>query len=70
MDFAFNPEQQLLRQTLADFAARELAPHYMARDQDADLPREIVRKLGSWDFVPRWSRPITAARPWITLHLG
>jgi cyclohexanecarboxyl-CoA dehydrogenase len=46
MDFAFNPEQQLLRQTLADFAARELAPHYMARDNDADLPREIVRKLG------------------------
>jgi cyclohexanecarboxyl-CoA dehydrogenase len=46
MDFAFNPEQQLLRQTLADFAARELAPHYLARDNDADLPREIVRKLG------------------------
>jgi cyclohexanecarboxyl-CoA dehydrogenase len=46
MDFAFNSEQQLLRQTLADFAARELAPHYLARDNDADLPREIVRKLG------------------------
>ncbi|HXZ87635.1 MAG TPA: acyl-CoA dehydrogenase family protein [Candidatus Binataceae bacterium] len=45
MDFAFNPEQELLRQTLADFAARELAPHYMARDNDADLPREVVRKL-------------------------
>src|ERR1700756_3115058 len=46
MDFAFNPEQELLRTTLADFAARELAPHYMARDNDDDLPREIVRKLG------------------------
>jgi cyclohexanecarboxyl-CoA dehydrogenase len=46
MDFAFDAEQELLRQTLADFAARELAPHYMERDADQDLPREIVRKLG------------------------
>jgi cyclohexanecarboxyl-CoA dehydrogenase len=46
MDFAFDSEQELLRQTLADFAARELAPHYMERDADQDLPREIVRKLG------------------------
>lgn len=48
MDFSFNADQELLRQTLADFAARELAPHYMARDTDQDLPREIVRKLGDF----------------------
>jgi cyclohexanecarboxyl-CoA dehydrogenase len=46
MDFAFDSEQKLLRQTLADFAARELAPHYMEHDSDQDLPRAIVRKLG------------------------
>jgi cyclohexanecarboxyl-CoA dehydrogenase len=46
MDFAFTAEQELLRQTLADFAIRELAPHYMERDSDQDLPRDIVRKLG------------------------
>lgn len=46
MDFSFNPDQEILRQTLADFAARELAPHYMERDTDDDLPRSIVRKLG------------------------
>ena len=46
MDFAFNSEQELLRHTLADFATRELAPHYMERDSDRDLPRDIVRKLG------------------------
>jgi cyclohexanecarboxyl-CoA dehydrogenase len=46
MDFAFNDDQELLRQTLAAFAARELAPHYMARDRDQDLPRDVVRKLG------------------------
>jgi len=47
MDFSFNPEQELLRQTLADFAARELAPHYASRDTDADLPRDVVRQLGA-----------------------
>jgi cyclohexanecarboxyl-CoA dehydrogenase len=45
MDFAFNADQELLRRTLADFAASELAPHYTERDADQDLPREVVRKL-------------------------
>ena len=45
MDFAFTAEQELLRHTLADFAGRELAPHYMERDGDQDLPRGVVRKL-------------------------
>jgi cyclohexanecarboxyl-CoA dehydrogenase len=47
MDFAFDADQELLRQTLADFASRELAPHYMERDGDHDLPREVVHKLGA-----------------------
>jgi cyclohexanecarboxyl-CoA dehydrogenase len=46
MDFSFNRDQQLLRDTLADFARRELMPAYSDRDKDADLPREVVRKLG------------------------
>jgi cyclohexanecarboxyl-CoA dehydrogenase len=46
MDFSLNQDQQLLRDTLADFARRELMPAYSDRDKDADLPREVVRKLG------------------------
>jgi cyclohexanecarboxyl-CoA dehydrogenase len=46
MDFSFNQDQQLLRDTLADFARRELMPEYADRDKDEDLPREVVRKLG------------------------
>ncbi len=46
MDFNFTEEQDLLRRTISDFAARELAPHYQERDQDEDLPREVVRHLG------------------------
>ncbi len=46
MDFGFNPEQQLLQSTLRDFSRRELEPHYMSRDRDADLPSELISKLG------------------------
>jgi len=46
MEFAFNADQEMLRRTLADFAARELAPSYARRDTDEDLPRSLVSKLG------------------------
>jgi cyclohexanecarboxyl-CoA dehydrogenase len=57
MDFAFDAEQELLRQTLVDFAARELAPHYMERDADQDLPREVVRKLGELGLCAPMAEP-------------
>ncbi len=46
MDFGLTSEQQLLQSTLRDFSKRELEPHYMGRDRDADLPPELVQKLG------------------------
>ncbi|MBI3758149.1 MAG: acyl-CoA dehydrogenase family protein, partial [Deltaproteobacteria bacterium] len=51
MDFSFNPDQQMLRDTLADFARRELLPHYADRDRDEDLPRDVVRKLGEMGLL-------------------
>jgi cyclohexanecarboxyl-CoA dehydrogenase len=57
MDFSFNPDQELLRNTLAAFAARELAPHYLARDTDTDLPRAIVRKLGEMGLCAPMADP-------------
>src|ERR1700727_3910360 len=51
MDFSFNPDQQLLRDTLADFARRELLPSYADRDKDEDLPRDVVRKLGEMGLL-------------------
>jgi len=47
MDLEFSAEQKLLQETLREFAARELAPAYASRDTDRDLPRELIRKLGS-----------------------
>jgi len=46
MEFGLTSEQQLLQSTLRDFSKRELELHYMSRDRDADLPPELVRKLG------------------------
>src|SRR6202050_868761 len=46
MDFGFTSEQQLLQSTLRDFSRRELAPHYMSRDRDEDLPPAFGKKLG------------------------
>jgi cyclohexanecarboxyl-CoA dehydrogenase len=51
MDFTFNPDQELMRRTLADFAARELAPHYLTRDHDRDLPREVVAGLAAMGLL-------------------
>jgi len=46
MDFSFNEDQRLLRDTLAEFGRRELSPYYAQRDNEENLPRAIVRKLG------------------------
>ena len=51
MDFSFNEDQRLLRETLAEFGCRELAPYYADRDGDENLPREIVRKLGAMGLL-------------------
>ena len=46
MEFALTAEQKLLRETLRDFARRELLPNYASRDADKDLPPALARKLG------------------------
>jgi len=51
MDFSFNEDQRLLRETLAEFGRRELAPYYAERDGDENLPREFVRKLGAMGLL-------------------
>ena len=57
MDFSFNQDQQLLRDTLADFARRELMPHYADRDKEEDLPRAVVRKLGEMGLLAPMVEP-------------
>src|SRR5437764_14113789 len=62
MNFQATPEQQLLQSTLKDFARRELMPAYSSRDEERDLPRDLIRKLGAMGLLapmvdPRFGGP-------------
>jgi alkylation response protein AidB-like acyl-CoA dehydrogenase len=45
MDFAFSEQQQLLRQSVRDFARAEIAPHAQRWDKEERFPIELVPKL-------------------------
>jgi alkylation response protein AidB-like acyl-CoA dehydrogenase len=47
MDFALSDEQELLRRTASEFAARELAPGAAARDEAGRFPTELIPKLAA-----------------------
>jgi alkylation response protein AidB-like acyl-CoA dehydrogenase len=47
LDFSLSEEQQLLQQTVRDFAQAEIAPHAREWDEQQAFPREIFTKLGA-----------------------
>ncbi|MBI2320656.1 MAG: acyl-CoA dehydrogenase family protein [Chloroflexi bacterium] len=47
LDFSFTPEQDLFRQTVRDFARRELAPNSATWDRAAAFPPELPRKMAA-----------------------
>ncbi len=51
MDFAFNEEQELFRQAIADFARREVEPIARECDERGDFPLDIFQKLGSLGYL-------------------
>jgi short-chain 2-methylacyl-CoA dehydrogenase len=51
MDFELTPDQQLLRDTVRDFARAEIAPVAERLDRDHEFPYEIVRKLAELDLM-------------------
>ena len=51
MDFDISDDQQLLRDTVREFARAEIAPVAERLDRDQDFPYEIVRKLGELDLM-------------------
>ena len=46
MDFNLSEEQQLLKNTVREFAERELAPHSREWDEKQEFPREVFTRLG------------------------
>jgi len=51
MNFELSDEQRQIRDTLADFAEREIKPHSSAWDKDATFPRHVVEQLGELGFL-------------------
>jgi alkylation response protein AidB-like acyl-CoA dehydrogenase len=47
LNFSLSEEQQLLQQTVRDFAQAEIAPHAREWDEKQAFPREIFTKLGA-----------------------
>ncbi len=51
MNFELSDEQRQIRETLADFAEREIKPHSSAWDKAATFPRHVVEQLGELGFL-------------------
>jgi alkylation response protein AidB-like acyl-CoA dehydrogenase len=51
MDFSLPEELEMLRQSAADFARAEIAPHAQEWDQQAAYPEELIKKLGDQGFM-------------------
>ena len=51
MDFQYTEEHLMLRQTVRDFAERELAPDARERDAEERFPYEQVKKMGELGFM-------------------
>ena len=51
MDFELTSDQQLLRDTVREFARAEIAPVAEQLDRDHEFPYEIVRKLSELDLM-------------------
>ena len=46
LDFQLSDEQQDLRKTVRDFAAREIQPNVMKWDEESHFPCEVIKQLG------------------------
>src|SRR3984893_12421644 len=51
MNFELSDEQRQIRDTLADFAEREIKPNSSAWDKDDVFPRHVVEQLGELGFL-------------------
>jgi len=51
MDFELTEEQRQIRNTLAEFAEREMKPHSSRWDRDEIFPREVITSLGELGFL-------------------
>lgn len=51
MDFELNEQQQMLKETVAEFAKEKIAPVARQYDESAEFPFEIIREMGKLDLL-------------------
>ncbi|MBI2861929.1 MAG: acyl-CoA dehydrogenase family protein [Chloroflexi bacterium] len=51
MDFSLTEEQQLLRKTAREWAAREIGPHVQEWDRTEEYPFDVIRKVGQMGWT-------------------
>ena len=51
MDFVLTEEQEILRQSVREFAEAEIAPHTRRLDESKEFPFEIFKKMGSMGYL-------------------
>ncbi|HUN64859.1 MAG TPA: acyl-CoA dehydrogenase [Bacteroidota bacterium] len=51
MDFTFTETQQMIRDTARSFAAEQLSPNSVRRDEEETFPADEVRKMGELGFM-------------------
>ncbi len=51
MNFELTEEQKMVQETIRDFAEAEIKPGVMERDEKAEFPGEIIKKLGDLGFL-------------------
>jgi len=51
MNFAFNEEQNAIRDVVARFSAEVLAPGYRKRDQEGVIEKDVIRQLGEMGLL-------------------
>lgn len=51
MNFELTDEQKMVRETIRDFSETEIKPGVMERDEKAEFPGEIIKKLGELGFL-------------------
>lgn len=51
MDFSQSKAQEMIRQTVRDFALKEVAPKAAERDKTGEFPWEVVRKMARYNML-------------------
>ena len=75
MNVCLSDDQQLLRQTVREFAEAELRPHVMEWDESQQFPRELIDKIAALglmgiQFPEQYRRVRHVCRRLLRLHRG